>query len=114
MGVVVPALLALMLQLAQLLPLPVAVRVALPSYAFIAWRGLFTDPAQTGPLIIGVLVSLFWALVAGAVAYPLFMRRDFSDLAYDGVGRRVVLGAVLPLVALLAVTVVLVAGATSA
>ena len=31
---------------------PVAVRVALPSYAFIAWRGLFTSPAQLGPLLV--------------------------------------------------------------
>src|SRR3954454_2741424 len=37
MGLIVPVLLALILQLAQLLPLPVVVRVALPSYGFIAW-----------------------------------------------------------------------------
>ncbi len=53
MGLVMPALLALALQIAQLLPLPLAVRVALPSYGFIAWRGLFTEPAQTGPLSLG-------------------------------------------------------------
>jgi ABC-2 type transport system permease protein len=114
MGLMMPALLALVLQIAQLLPLPVVVRVALPSYAFIAWRGLFTDPAQTGPLVAGVAVSLAWALAAGALAYLLFMRRDFTDLVYDGIGRRVLVRAVLPLVALLAVTVGLIAGATSA
>jgi ABC-2 type transport system permease protein len=114
MGLVIPALLALVLQIAQLLPLPVVVRVALPSYAFIAWRGLFTDPAQTGPLIAGVLVSLAWAVAASALAYRLFIRRDFTDLAYDGVGRRVLLRAVLPLAALLAVTVAVIAGTTSA
>jgi ABC-2 type transport system permease protein len=114
MGLVMPALLALLLQIAQLLPLPVVVRVALPSYAFIAWRGLFTDPAQTGPLVAGVAVSLAWAVAASALAYLLFMRRDFTDLAYDGVGRRALVRAVLPLAALLAVTVVVIAGATSA
>ena len=88
MGLLMPALLALLLQVAQLLPLPVVVRVALPSYAFIAWRGLFTDPAQTGPLLVGIAVSLAWAVAASALAYRLFMRRDFTDLAYDGVGRR--------------------------
>jgi ABC-2 type transport system permease protein len=113
MGLVTPALLALLLQIAQLLPLPVVVRVALPSYAFIAWRGLFTDPAQIGPLLVGVAVSLAWAVAASALAYLLFMRRDFTDLAYDGAGR-VLVGAVLPLAALLAVTVGLIAGATSA
>src|SRR4051794_12987260 len=89
MGLVVPALLALLLQIAQLLPLPVVVRVALPSYAFIAWRGLFTEPPQTGPVVAGVAVSLAWAVTASLLAYRLFMRRDFTDLAYDGVGRRV-------------------------
>jgi ABC-2 type transport system permease protein len=114
MGLVIPALLALLLQIAQLLPLPVAVRVALPSYAFIAWRGLFTSPAQTGPLLVGVAVSLAWAMVASALAYLLFMRRDFTDTAYDGLGRRVAVRAVLPLAALLAITVGVIAAASSA
>jgi ABC-2 type transport system permease protein len=114
MGLVIPALLALLLQIAQLLPLPVVVRVALPSYAFIAWRGLFTAPAQTGPLVAGLGVSVAVAVAASALAYRLFMRRDFTDVAYDGFGPRVLVGAVLPLAALLAVTVGVVAGATSA
>jgi ABC-2 type transport system permease protein len=111
---VIPALLALLMQIAQLLPLPVAVRVALPSYALIAWRGLFTDPAQTGPLAIAVAVSLVLALAASTLAYRLFLRRDFTDLAYDGIGRRVLVRAVLPLTALFAVTVAVIAVATSA
>ena len=114
MGLLLPALLALLLQVVQLLPLPVAVRVALPSYAFLAWRGLFTDPAQTGPVVLGVVVSLAWALTATALAYLLFLRRDFTDLAYDGSGRRALAGGVLPLVALLAATAGVVAIATPA
>jgi ABC-2 type transport system permease protein len=114
MGLIVPALLALVLQIAQLLALPVGVRVALPSYAFIAWRGLFTDPGQTGPLLVGVAVDIAWAVVATALAYRLFMRRDFTDPAYDGMGRRVLVQAVLPLAALLAVSVGVIAGTTSA
>jgi ABC-2 type transport system permease protein len=114
MGLVVPALLALLLQIAQLLPLPVAVRVALPSYGFVAWRGLFTDPVQTGPLVAGVAISLAWAVAAATLAYLLFLRRDFTDVAYDGLGRRVLVRAVLPLAALLAITVALIAATTSA
>ena len=114
LGLVMPALVALLLQIAQQLPLPVVVRVALPSYAFIGWRGLFTDPAQTGPLAIGVAVSLALAVAAAALAYRLFMRRDFTDVAYDGVGRRVLLGAVLPLAALFAATVGVISAATPA
>ncbi len=113
LGLVTPALLALVMQIAQLLPLPVVVRVALPSYAYIAWRGLFTDPAQTSPLLIGVAVSLALAAAASALAYGLFMRRDFTDLAYDGYGRRVLVRALLPLVVLFAVIVGVIAGATS-
>ena len=114
MGLLLPALLALLLQLVQLLPLPVAVRVALPSYGFLAWRGLFTDPAHTAPLVVGVVVGLGWAVAATAAAYLLFLRRDFTDLAYDGSGRRVVAYAALPLVALLAGTVGVLAAATDA
>jgi ABC-2 type transport system permease protein len=114
MGLVMPALLAVLLQIAQLLPLPVVVRVALPSYAFIAWRGLFTAPAQTGPLAIGIAVSLVLAVATSALAFRLFMHRDFTDLAYDGFGRRGLVGAVLPLAALFAVIVGVIAGATPA
>ncbi len=66
-----PTLLALLLQIAQQLPLPVVVRVALPSYAFIGWRGLFTEPVETGPLAIGIAVSLALAVAASALASRL-------------------------------------------
>ena len=114
MGLLLPALVALALQLAQMLPLPVAVRLALPSYAFIAWNGLFTSPAQLGPLLIGIAVSLVWAVTATALAYLLFVRRDFTNLTYDGSGRRAVVAGVLPLAGLVAVTVAVVAATTGA
>ncbi|MFI2651769.1 ABC transporter permease [Micromonospora fulviviridis] len=114
MGLLLPALVALAMQLAQMLPLPVAVRLALPGYAFISWNGLFTGPAQLGPLLIGIVVSLLWAVTATALAYRLFLRRDFTNLTYDGSGRRAVAVGALPLVGLLAVTVGVVAVATPA
>jgi ABC-2 type transport system permease protein len=109
MGLLLPAVVALAMDLAQMLPLPVAVRLALPSYAFIAWNGLFTSPTQLGPLLIGIGVSLVWAVIATALAYLLFLRRDFTNLAYDGSGRRAVTVGALPLVGLLGVTVAIVA-----
>ncbi|MGW2936099.1 ABC transporter permease [Streptomyces sp. NPDC001156] len=112
MGLLLPVLVALAMQLAQMLPLPVAVRLALPSYVFIAWNGLFTSPAQVGPLLIGIVVSLVWAVLATALAYLLFLRRDFTNLAYDGSGRRAITTGLLPLVGLAALTVAVVAGAT--
>lgn len=114
MGLAMPAVLAVLLALVGLVPLPVVVRLALPSQAFVAWRGLFTERAQTGPLVVGVVVALAWALVATAAAYLLFLRRDFTDLAYDGSGRRVVLGGVLPLAAVAALSLVVIALATPA
>ncbi|MBP2706732.1 ABC transporter permease [Microbispora sp. RL4-1S] len=114
MGLLMPALLAFALQLAQLLPLPVAVQLAMPSHAFLAWRGLFTSPAQSGPLLLGLAVSLVWAVVATALAYRLFLRRDFTDLTYDGSGRQVLVTAVLPLAALVAVTIGVIGTATPA
>jgi ABC-2 type transport system permease protein len=114
MGLLLPAVAALVMALAQLLPLPVAVRLALPSYAFIAWNGLFTDPAQLGPLLIGIGVGLAWAAVATALAYLLFVRRDFTNLGHDGSGRRALAVGVLPLAGLFAVTVGIIAASTPA
>ncbi|MGW0970131.1 ABC transporter permease [Streptomyces sp. NPDC002516] len=114
MGLLLPALVALAMQLAQMMPLPVAVRLALPSYAFIAWNGLFTAPAQLGPLLIGIAVSLLWALTATVSAYLLFMRRDFTDTAHDGPGRGAVTAGLLPLAGLAAVTALTVGAATGA
>ncbi|WP_030941944.1 ABC transporter permease [Streptomyces sp. NRRL S-646] len=111
-GLLLPPVVALAMSVAQMLPLPVAVRLALPGYAFIAWNGLFTSPTQLGPLLIGVAVSLAWAVLATALAYLLFLRRDFTNLAYDGSGRRALTIGALPLVGLTALTVGVVAVAT--
>ncbi|MEU6094998.1 ABC transporter permease [Streptomyces sp. NPDC047079] len=114
MGLLLPALVALAMQLAQMLPLPVAVRLALPGYAFISWNGLFTSPAQLGPLLTGIVVSLVWTVAATALAYLLFIRRDFTNPAYDGSGRRAITAGLLPLVGLAALTVAVVTVATGA
>ncbi|GAA4836546.1 ABC transporter permease [Saccharopolyspora rosea] len=114
MGLLLPIVVALVMQLVQLLPVPVAVRLALPSYAFIAWNGLFTIPAQLGPLLVGIAVSLMWTVVATALAYLLFVRRDFTNHAHDGSGRRAITVGLLPLVGLFAVTTAVVTPATGA
>lgn len=113
MALAAPALLALAMQLVQVLPVPVAVRLALPSHAFLAWRGLMTSPAQTASLLIGVAVALTWAVAATALAYALFLRRDFTDRSSAGTGREALVLAVAPLGALLVATAV-VLGATVA
>ncbi|MEU3346679.1 ABC transporter permease [Streptomyces sp. NPDC006700] len=112
MGLLLPALTALAMQLLQMLPLPVALRLALPGYAFIAWNGLLTGPAQLGPLLIGVAVALVWAVAATALAYLLFLRRDFTNPAHDGSGRRAITIGLLPPAGLTALTVAVIAMAT--
>jgi ABC-2 type transport system permease protein len=112
MGLLLPVVVALAMQLAQMLPLPVAVRLALPGYAFIAWNGLFAQPQQLSPLLISIAVSLVWAIVATALAYRLFLRRDFTNLTHDSAGRRALTVGVLPLAGLLAVTIGVLAATT--
>lgn len=111
-GLLLPPIAALAMSVAQMLPLPVAVRLALPGYAFIAWNGLFTTPMQLAPLLIALAVSLTWAVLATLLAHLLFLRRDFTNPTYDGAGRRALTFGVLPLAALTAVTVGAVAVAT--
>jgi len=113
-GLLLPAVVGIGLQLAQSVPMPAAVRLALPGYAYLSWNGLFTSPVQLGPLLIGVAVSLAWAAAATALAYVLFMRRDFTNLANDGSVRRLVTFGVLPMLGLLVVSAGVVAGATGA
>lgn len=110
MGLLLPALLAFLLDLCQMLPLPVPVRMALPSQPFVAWRGLFSATPQIGPLLTGLVVSLTWAVLATAMAWLLFRRRDFTDLVYDGSIRRCLLAGVLPLALLVGLTAGVLAG----
>ncbi|MFI1096792.1 ABC transporter permease [Streptomyces sp. NPDC020917] len=112
MGLLLPALVALAMQLAQMLPLPVAVRVSLPGYAFISWNGLFAGPQQLAPLLIGIAVSLVWAVLATVLAYLLFLRRDFTNLVSATSGRRAFAAGFLPLAALVGATIAVVGVST--
>src|SRR5260370_32817241 len=49
-------------------------------------------------------VSLVWAVVVMGLAYWLFVRRDFTSSADDGLVRRVLMAGVLPLAVLFALT----------
>ncbi|MFC8673034.1 ABC transporter permease [Streptomyces griseorubiginosus] len=113
-GLLLPPLLALAMSVAQMLPLPVAVRLALPGNAYVTWNGLFTGPAQLAPLLIGIAVSLVWTALATTLAHLLFLRRDFTNLAYDGAGRRAFTAGLLPLAGLLALGVAVIAVAVPA
>ncbi|CAM5383888.1 hypothetical protein SALBM311S_08785 [Streptomyces alboniger] len=53
-----------------------------------------------------------WAVLATTLAYLLFLRRDFTNLSHDGSGRRAITTGLLPLVALVVLTVTVVAMST--
>ena len=114
MGLLLPMVAALGMQVAQMLPLPVAVRLALPGYAFISWNGLFAEPEQLDPLLIGVAVSLVWAIAATTLAYLLFVRRDFTNLTNDGSGHRALTLGVLPMLGVFGATIGILAATTGA
>ena len=114
-GILLPAFGGLGMQLAsQVLSMPVAVRLTLPSFAFLSWNGLFTSPPTLGPLLAGIAVSLAWAVTATALAYVLFMRRDFTSLANDGSMRRAITFGILPLLGVWALSAGVLAAATGA
>jgi ABC-2 type transport system permease protein len=114
-ALLLPAFGGLGMQLAsQVLPMPAAVRVALPSFAFLSWNGLFTSPPQLGSLIAGVAVSLVWAATATVLAYLIFIRRDFTAPANDGSVRRAVTLGIAPLLAVWVLSAAVVAAATGA
>lgn len=113
-GLLLPAVVGIGLQLAQSVPMPAAARLALPGYAFLSWNGLFTSPPQLGPLLVGVAVSLAWVVTATTLAYVLFMRRDFTNLSHDGDARRLFTFGVLPMLGLLALSAGALAGAIGA
>jgi ABC-2 type transport system permease protein len=98
----------------QVLPMPAAARVTLPSFAFLSWNGLFTSPPQLGSLIAGVAASLAWAAVATALAYRLVTRRDFSSVPHDGSVRRAIAFGVAPLLVVWGLSAAVVAAATGA
>lgn len=75
-GVLGPVVVALVLLLAALAPLPHAVRVAVLATAVPAWHGLLLDPVALGPVLTGAAVSAVWCGLALAAAAVLHLERD--------------------------------------
>ena len=86
---------------AQVLPMPAAVRVALPSYALPLLERPVHQPAAARPAAdLGIAVSLAWAVTATALAYLIFVRRDFTSMRERRLGAARDHLGVLPLAAL--------------
>ena len=106
-GVIAPPLAALAMQLLVLVGSGVWMHMLLVGSAFGTWHALFTDHPYFGPLLIGILVSIVWTVVALSVAWRLLSRRDFAGTPVARrtnwrypVGTAVGLAAVIALIAI--------------
>jgi ABC-2 type transport system ATP-binding protein len=73
-GIGVPALLGIVLQLVWFVDGPPLVRELMPSAALDTWHGLFETPAHAGPLIGSVVVAAGWTAL-GLIALSIVIRR---------------------------------------
>jgi ABC-2 type transport system permease protein len=77
-GVLGPALVALVMNLLALVGTGTIVHMLLISSAFLAWHALFTAHPYYGPLVIASAVSLIWSAATLSAAWLLLRRRDFA------------------------------------
>jgi ABC-2 type transport system permease protein len=77
-GVLAPALIALLSQLVSLIGKGVWAHTLLPGSAFDGWQGLFTSRPFYGQMTVSIAVSLVWATAALAAAWVILARRDFT------------------------------------
>lgn len=77
-GVGVPVLVGLIVQLMALIDLPPMLRMLLPSGAFASWRGLWLDEPVTAPIWVGAGACLVMTLAFVSVAGVVFGRRDVA------------------------------------
>lgn len=106
-GVLGPALVALVTQLLGLIGKGIWVHVLLVGSAFDGWHGLFTTEPFFGPLVVSSLVSVVWIVACLGASWAILRRRDFSGTPVTHrlgwvVPVRVV-GVVIVVIALLAV-----------
>ncbi len=77
-GALGPVLVALIMQLLDLIGNGSVVHAMLLGSAFNDWHGLFVTQVFLQPLLLGSLVSVGWTLTAVLVAWKTFRRRDFA------------------------------------
>jgi ABC-2 type transport system permease protein len=77
-GVIGPALVALVLNLLALVGTGTVVHMLLVSSAFLSWHALFTAHPYYGPLAIACVVSVIWIAAALTAAWWILRRRDFA------------------------------------
>lgn len=107
-GALGPVLVALIMQLLDLMGNGSVVHTMLLGSAFNDWHGLFVSHIYLRPLLVGSLVSVGWTLAAALFAWSRFRSRDFAGAvgARSGWARpiAIVLGSVAALAVLAAGT----------
>lgn len=78
-GVLLPVLAVLVLNLVSLLSFVDPVRPLLPTAGFDAWHGLVRDVTYTSPVVDSVVVSAGWVAAALVISAISFARRDVVD-----------------------------------
>jgi ABC-2 type transport system permease protein len=78
LGVIVPVVLGLCMQLYTFLNAWDTVRHVLLGFTMSAWRGLLDSPSYSEPLARGLAVAAVYLIVATAIAFTAFRRRDVA------------------------------------
>jgi ABC-2 type transport system permease protein len=78
LGVIVPVVLGLCMQLYTFLNAWDTVRHMLLGFTMSAWRGILDSPSYAAPVVRGVIVSLVYLLIATAIGFTAFRRRDVA------------------------------------
>jgi len=77
-GVGVPVVASLVMQLYSFVDGPEVIRQALITSAFGAWHGLLADPPYYGPLVRGSMVSVAYFVVCVVIAHRVLLQRDIA------------------------------------
>ena len=77
-GIAVPVVLGLVMQLVGALGGIETLRPYLLTTPFEAWHGLLAEPRFTGPLLDGVVTSAGWSVVCLTAAFLIMRRRDIT------------------------------------
>jgi ABC-2 type transport system permease protein len=84
LGVLGPLLVALIVQLMDLIGKGVIVHELLPGSAYLGYHGLFTAHRYYGPLVVSSLVSIAWIVGAVVASRWILRRRDFLANTVEG------------------------------
>ncbi len=78
-GILLPTIVGALLQLLLLVGGPLdAVRPFLLGASFLAWLGLFADPAFPSPMVVGIAGAVVYSAIFLGSSWALFRRRDVT------------------------------------